>query len=124
MFETEQTLDSLPAKIAALSDAMADLPRRHVHSIRQKGLMAGIVLRHDRPAEDRIGHRVAMACRDHGVIVRPLGDVVVVMPPLAMSPAQIRTVVEAVGRAIDDVLYVPSGQETSVDSAGSGQSAP
>ena len=65
-----------------------------------------------------------MACRDHGVIVRPLGDVVVVMPPLAMSPAQIRTVVEAVGRAIDDVLYVPSGQETSVDSAGSGQSAP
>ncbi|MFT5680485.1 MAG: adenosylmethionine-8-amino-7-oxononanoate aminotransferase [Myxococcota bacterium] len=104
VFEQEDTLAGLPDRIAALSDALAELPGAHIGSVRQKGLMAGIVLHHDRPPEDRIGHRVAMAARAHGVIVRPLGDVVVVMPALVMSAAQIRRVVEVVGIAAAEVL--------------------
>jgi adenosylmethionine-8-amino-7-oxononanoate aminotransferase len=104
VFEQEDTLAGLPEKIQALSEALAALPGAHIDSIRQKGLMAGVVLRHDRPPEERIGHRVCLAVRAHGVIVRPLGDVVVIMPPLAMSPAQIRQVVAAVGAGIEAVL--------------------
>ena len=130
VFEQEDTLAGLPEKITALRDALAALRSPHVGSTRQKGLMAGVVLQHDRPAEERIGHRVCMAAREHGVIVRPLGDVVVVMPPLAMTPAQIRAVVAAVGAAIDETLYSSSsrfsenGQATSVASSGSGHCAP
>ncbi len=104
VFEEEAVLASLPEKIAALHDACAALPDEHVDSIRQRGLMCGIVLRHSRPAAARVGHQVALAARRHGVIVRPLGDVVVVMPPLAMTPAQIRAVVAGVGAAMRDVL--------------------
>lgn len=104
VFEEEDTLSTLPERIAVLRDALAELPSDHVDSVRQSGLMAGIVLRHDRPAAERIGHRVAMAARAHGVIVRPLGDVVVVMPALAMAPAQIRRVVEVVGLSAAEVL--------------------
>jgi adenosylmethionine-8-amino-7-oxononanoate aminotransferase len=45
-----------------------------------------------------------MACRDEGVILRTLGDVVVIMPPLAMTPDDLRTVVNALSRAIRRVL--------------------
>lgn len=104
LFEQPDLLASLPAKQEALRAGLDQLAGPHVLELRQRGLMAGVVLQHDRPLEDRVGHRVALACRAHGVIVRPLGDVVVLMPPLAMTPAQIRQVCEAVGTAIDEVL--------------------
>ena len=66
--------------------------------------MAAAVMSHDRPASDRIGHLVAMAARNHGVIVRPLGDSIIFMPPLSMSVQEIAQVGQAVGRAILDVL--------------------
>lgn len=105
IFEAEDVLGSLPAKVAALSAALgAHLPMQHVAEVRQKGLMCGIALRHDRPPEARTGHRVAMAARDHGLVVRPLGDILVLMPPLAMTPADIDAVVRAAAAAIRDVL--------------------
>lgn len=104
LFADPALLGSLPAKIEALRSGLADLTGPHVGEVRQRGLMAGAVLRHDRPLADRVGHRVALACRRHGVVVRPLGDVVVLMPPLAMTPHQISTVCSAVGAAIRDVL--------------------
>ena len=66
--------------------------------------MCGVVLRHDRGPDARIGHRVAMATRRHGAIVRPLGDTIVLMPPLAMTAEEIRAVVTAVGAALAEVL--------------------
>jgi adenosylmethionine-8-amino-7-oxononanoate aminotransferase len=59
------------------------------------------------PAESRMGHRVALACRAEGVILRNLGDAVVLMPPLGMSPDQIRTCVGAIGIALRRVLSAP-----------------
>ena len=67
-------------------------------------MMAGVVLRHDGDPEDRIGHRVCMAIRSHGVVLRNLGDVMVLMPPLAMTPAQIRQLGDALALAMVDVL--------------------
>jgi len=104
LFEEEGVLASLPEKIAALSAAMAQVPDRHVIERRQHGLMAGLLLRHERPAAARTAHRVCMAARAHGVLVRPLGDLIVLMPPLAMPPATIHRLVQGVAAGITDVL--------------------
>ena len=75
VFALEDTVGKLPPKIAALSEALERFmhPGR-VKEVRQKGMMAAAILKHDRPPGDRVGHQVAMAARQHGVIVRPLGD--------------------------------------------------
>ncbi len=99
-FEDDHVLAGLPGRVEVLQSALSQLPSTHVREIRQKGLMAGIVLRHDHPPEARHAHRVCLRARDLGVIVRPLGDVVVIMPPLAMNEAQIREVVNVAGEAI------------------------
>ena len=99
-FEQDQVLAGLPPRIRTLQAALDALRGPHVEEIRQKGLMAGVVLRHDHPPETRHAHRVCMAARALGVIVRPLGDVVVIMPPLAMPEDQIIEIVNVVGRAI------------------------
>ncbi len=108
VFERDRVIEGLPPKIEALRQAMAALPDRFVAERRQHGLMAGVLLKHDRPPEARTAHRVCLAARGHGVIVRPLGDLVVLMPPLAMSPEQLRTTVEAVGKGIEEVLGAPA----------------
>jgi adenosylmethionine---8-amino-7-oxononanoate aminotransferase len=70
-------------------ERMADLPV--VGDIRQRGLMAGIELVQDRmakrpfPSALRVGARVCRLARDRGVLLRPLGEVLVVMPPLAIE---------------------------------------
>jgi adenosylmethionine-8-amino-7-oxononanoate aminotransferase len=85
-------LAALPAKIERLHNhllRMADLP--HVGEVRQQGLMAGIELVRDKrtktpfPSQTRIGAAVCQSARDQGVFLRPLGDVIVIMPPLAIE---------------------------------------
>ncbi len=104
VFEEEGTLAQLPPKIEALQAALAALPATHVAEVRQKGMMGAAVLRHNRGAEARVGHRVAMAARRHGVIVRPLGDAIIFMPPLSITALEIETLGFAVGAAITEVL--------------------
>jgi adenosylmethionine-8-amino-7-oxononanoate aminotransferase len=85
-------LERVPEKSVRLSKhlaRMAELPC--VGDVRQQGLMAGIELVRDRaskvafPPALRMGERVCRMARDQGVLLRPLGDVVVVMPPLAID---------------------------------------
>jgi len=104
VFRDEAVISGLPDKIAALSEAMAAVPDTHLAERRQCGLMAGLMLRHDQPVDARVAHRVCRAARRHGVVVRPLGDLVVLMPPLAMSPAQLSALVDGVSRGMADVL--------------------
>jgi adenosylmethionine-8-amino-7-oxononanoate aminotransferase len=99
-FQTDALLDKLPGRIAALREALQGLPSAHVAEIRQHGLMAGVVLRHDHPPNARHAHRVCMRARSYGVVLRPLGDVIVLMPPLAMTCDQIREVVAALAKAM------------------------
>ena len=51
--------------------------------------------------EDRIGHAVTLAARERGAIVRPLGDTVVLMPPLAITAAELRRLVSITAQAIE-----------------------
>ena len=53
------------------------------------------------PVEARIGHQVTLEARRRGAVIRPLGDVVVLMPPLAIEPAELRLLVGIVADSID-----------------------
>ncbi len=100
VFEEERTLERLGPKIGLLSrllESVADLPA--VSEVRQVGLMAGIELG-GFALEERIGHQVTLDARRRGAIVRPLGDVVILMPPLSMSEQDLRRLVATTAEAI------------------------
>jgi len=101
VFEQERTLERLQPKIALLRALLERevAPLESVAEVRQRGFMVGIELT-DFPLADRMGHQVTLAARRRGAIVRPLGDVVVLMPPLAIDEADLRRLVEITGAAI------------------------
>jgi adenosylmethionine-8-amino-7-oxononanoate aminotransferase len=100
VFEREATLLRLQPKIRLLGDLLAGVAAmEQVEEVRGRGFMVGIDLGDHDPAL-RLGHRVVVEARRRGVIVRPLGDVVVLMPPLAISKADLARLVEVVGEAI------------------------
>jgi adenosylmethionine---8-amino-7-oxononanoate aminotransferase len=100
VFERERTLVRLQPKIRLLSEWLTEVDRmREVEEVRQCGLMVGIDLGEHDP-ELRLGHRVVLEARRRGVIVRPLGDVIVLMPPLAISKQDLRRLVEVVAQSI------------------------
>jgi adenosylmethionine-8-amino-7-oxononanoate aminotransferase len=97
LLRERRVIEGLPAKIAALADALAPAARmEHVGEVRQRGLMVGIELVRDRATREeyayglRAGHQVTLEARKLGAVLRPLGNVVVLMPPLAMTEAQLR----------------------------------
>ena len=56
------------------------------------------------PYAERIGHRICEAARSHGLLTRPVGDVLVLMPPYCVTEAQIAQMVEALWRGLNEVL--------------------
>lgn len=102
-FERERTLERLAPKIELLARLLEReiAPLAGVAEVRQRGFMVGIELT-ARPASERAGHRVTLAARRRGAIIRPLGDVVVLMPPLAISEADLRRLVTITADAISE----------------------
>src|SRR3954451_4920451 len=101
VFEQEQTLDRLQPKIELLSAALepiAQLPC--VAEVRQRGFMAGIQLS-GFDASERMGHRVTLEARERGAVIRPLGDVVVLRPPLAIDGAELQRLVSITRQAVE-----------------------
>ncbi len=100
------------AGLAALLDEKVR-PLPHVGDIRQKGFMVGIELVANRKTKEpfdsrkRTGAAICKAVREHGVIIRPLGDVLVLMPPMAMEMDDLRTIVNAV--SIEVARLGPNG---------------
>ncbi len=72
-----------------------------VREIRRIGTMTGIEVQ---PVGERTGFAVCQQARRNGVWVRPLGDTVILMPPLAISDEQLRELVNVVSAAIDTVV--------------------
>jgi adenosylmethionine-8-amino-7-oxononanoate aminotransferase len=101
VFEAEHTLDRLQDKIALLWRWLDDLvaPLGTVGEVRGRGFMVGIELA-GFGLDARIGHQVTMAARRMGAIIRPLGDVIVLMPPLSIEPAELRRLIEITAEAI------------------------
>lgn len=107
VFDEEQTLARLQPKIARLSDHLQRIASQsHVGDVRQCGLIAGIELVRDRatgqafPAGERRGWRVCQRLRKLGIMLRPLGDVVVIFPALAISLDELDRLMFAVEAAI------------------------
>jgi adenosylmethionine---8-amino-7-oxononanoate aminotransferase len=100
VFEEERTLERLQPKIELLGrllEPVAELPM--VSDVRRRGFMVGIELA-GYPLDARMGHRVTLEARSRGAIVRPLGDVVVLMPPLAISEQDLERLVVIVWESI------------------------
>ncbi|MBN2024350.1 MAG: adenosylmethionine--8-amino-7-oxononanoate transaminase [Pirellulales bacterium] len=107
VFEQEKTLANLAPRIARLGehlDRMAQLP--HVGDVRQRGLIGAVELVRDRttresyPWAERRGIRVCDHARREGVLLRPLGNVLVIMPPLVVSLDELDCIATALRRGI------------------------
>jgi adenosylmethionine-8-amino-7-oxononanoate aminotransferase len=95
----------------AMRKALSALwPLRQVGDIRQVGLIAGLELVKDwrtRATFDlrqRAGMRVCEAMARHGVLTRPIGNVIVLMPPYCTTPAQMEQIASVISRSIKEVL--------------------
>ncbi|MEN8159297.1 MAG: adenosylmethionine--8-amino-7-oxononanoate transaminase [Myxococcota bacterium] len=104
LIDAWDVLANVRARAAELAKGLGErvAGRPGVREVRQQGLMCGIELAP--PAEGlRWGRRVSKACVERGVLIRPLGDVIVVMPPLTITSAEIERIVRAVAEGIEEV---------------------
>jgi len=110
LFETERVLERVRRIAEVLRPKLAAIAElEHVGDVRQRGLMVGIELVRDRRTKqgyeyaERIGHRVCLALRRRGILLRPLGPVVVMMPPLSLTEPEAVRLGDAVREAIVEV---------------------
>ncbi len=109
IFREENVLANLQPKIQLLAGLLEPIARmRHVAEVRQRGFIAGIELQRDGrtpfdPAA-QTGARVCLAARRHGLLTRPIRDVIVLMPPYCVSDQQLTQAVSAIERAISEVV--------------------
>jgi adenosylmethionine-8-amino-7-oxononanoate aminotransferase len=110
LIEEEGLIERLGEKISFLEEGLKRFALLdHVGDIRQKGMMVGIELVKDKrtkdsyPWEDNMGHRVILEARKKGLIIRPLGNVIVLMPVLSMSIPELDQVL---GIAYDTIARV------------------
>ncbi|MBU2540426.1 MAG: adenosylmethionine--8-amino-7-oxononanoate transaminase [Candidatus Omnitrophica bacterium] len=113
IFLKERTLKKLKPKIALLRQGLrAFSSLKHVGDIRQKGFMVGIELVKNKKRktpyawEERIGVKVCQRVRKQGIILRPLGNVIVLMPPLVITAKQLKYLLEVTFKAIEEVTGV------------------
>ena len=106
----EQTLPNLGSTAEAFVEALNNCGElKHVGDTRRVGMMGALELVADpktnKPYDPalRMGHRVILEARDRGAILRPLGDVIVLMPPLSITPAQVKQLGEIVYQSIKKV---------------------
>jgi adenosylmethionine-8-amino-7-oxononanoate aminotransferase len=112
VFAEEKTLETsvFEPKLQRYRTGMKRLEQlTHVGSVRYRGLMGGVELVKDKktkepfPFEKRLGYQVIMEARKEGVMLRPLGDVIVLMPPLAVSLEELDLLFDATEKAIRKV---------------------
>lgn len=110
LIEDRNVLDNVRANAGLIAERLAPLAEcRHVGEIRRKGIMVGIELVEDRDSmapfdpRRRTGHQVTLAARRRGVVIRPLGDVVILMPAPAMPAPLVERLCETTVAAIRDV---------------------
>lgn len=108
IFRNEKVLEKMQPKILNLKRRLEQdiLPLVHVGDVRQWGFMVGIELVEEKvpvrryPLEKRMAHRVILEARHRGVVVRPLGDVIVVVPPLTITADELNTLLDVILESI------------------------
>jgi adenosylmethionine-8-amino-7-oxononanoate aminotransferase len=114
LFERERIIENMQPGIGYLQERLqkdfVKLPR--VSDVRQWGYMAGIELVQDKgarknfPPELRIGHKVILEARRRSVLIRPLGDVIILMPPLTITTDELSALLDVV---YDSIRAVTEG---------------
>jgi adenosylmethionine-8-amino-7-oxononanoate aminotransferase len=104
LVEAWDVLGNVRVRAAQLADLLARrvAHRASVREVRQRGLMVGVELAPPREGL-RWGRRVCAAAVERGVLIRPLGDVVVLMPPLTITEEEVVRLVDALAGALDEV---------------------
>jgi len=109
VFRQERTLEKLAPKITVLRKLLQPLwSHPHVGDVRQIGFIAGIELVRDRMTKEpysiaeRIGAHVAETARAAGLLLRPLGNIIVLIPPLSTTATELRTMVRIASQAITE----------------------
>jgi adenosylmethionine-8-amino-7-oxononanoate transaminase len=107
LFERDRIIEQMQAKIAYLDERLTEmLALPHVSDVRQWGFMTGIELVEDKiqrqnyAPEKRIGHRVIKEARKKGVMIRPLGDIIILMPPLTIARDELKVLLDVVRECI------------------------
>jgi adenosylmethionine-8-amino-7-oxononanoate aminotransferase len=110
IFRKEKTLKRMQKKIRLLEQGLTKIRGfTHVGDVRQKGFMVGIELVRDKetkepyPLEEKIAWKVCYKAREKGLIIRPLGNVIVLMPPLSISHEELKTLLDIITESIEEV---------------------
>ncbi|QGJ69582.1 Adenosylmethionine-8-amino-7-oxononanoate aminotransferase [Planctomycetales bacterium 10988] len=110
LIEETQLLESMPTKIERLQEHLAEIKELpHVGDVRQRGFAAGVELVQDKatkepyPYEEKWGYQVCDEAIRRGVLLRPLGNVVVIVPPLALPLDEIDKIGQTLKAAIQAV---------------------
>lgn len=110
LFEENNIIEGVKAKASFVENKLAALKERpHIGDIRQKGLMIGIELVRDKNTREpydwveRIGVRTSMRARELGMLTRPLGNVIVFIPPLVSTEAELESMTDILAESIVDV---------------------
>jgi len=115
IFKSEKTLKALQPKIKLLEAELRKFRElKHVGDVRQCGFLAGIELVKDKrtkreyPVTEKIGIKVIMETRKRGLIIRPLSDVIVIMPPLSISKVDLSRMLDIIYQSVRKVTEVPA----------------
>lgn len=110
LFEKEKTLTRLAGKIELMTGLLREAAALDfVGEVRQAGFMVGIELVEDKktkapyPPERIMGQKVCRKAREKGIWLRPLGNVIVLMPPLAIENSLLERLVKGAVWAIKEV---------------------
>jgi adenosylmethionine-8-amino-7-oxononanoate aminotransferase len=108
IFEEEETIAKSKEVIKVLEDQLKEFSGlKHVASIRSKGLMAGIDLKKEPlrnisyDIKERIGKKVCDLAKKDGVLIRPLGDTIVIMPPVSINKEEIKDLTKTIYKCIE-----------------------
>jgi adenosylmethionine-8-amino-7-oxononanoate aminotransferase len=111
LFRRENIVENMQPRISYLDKRLGEefLPLPHVSDVRQWGYMIGIELVEDKasrksyPPEKRIGHKVIMEARQRNLMIRPLADIIILMPPLSITDAELSLLLDTVYDSIRSV---------------------
>ena len=110
IFRDEDVLGRLGPKMAALSQGLEHLRQkhsRHVRAVRQCGFVAGLEVGAELRASEvppRWGNAVCTAARSFGLLTRPIGNTVVLMPPLCTTDVELESALSALDQALENVF--------------------
>jgi adenosylmethionine---8-amino-7-oxononanoate aminotransferase len=110
IFEKDSTLQKIAPKNDIIDNTLSELSElNHVGDVRHRGLMAAVELVRDKVTreayawQEKMGWKIAYDMRSRGVVIRPLGHILVIMPPLAIGEDNLKYFMSALKKSIVEV---------------------